>query len=195
MSDHNIAAIQEADYDSVMIDIGAHRGTYTDHMAKRAKKVYAFEPDPDNAKELRVVMSNRLNVEVIEMAVSNHNGTSLLMIHQQNPGAHSIHEPLDGLIFGHTLENSVEVKTTTLDKWCKSNKIKQVDFIKIDVEAHEAEVLEGAKETLKKYHPIIVLDTHQIADLKKAEKILKRCGYDIEELEQDKAYTIKPLVV
>ena len=47
-------------------------------------------------------------------------------------------------------DNSVPVKTTTLDKYVKSKKIKSIDYLKIDVQGWESEVLKGANESLKK---------------------------------------------
>ena len=47
-------------------------------------------------------------------------------------------------------DDNVSVKITTLDKYVKLNKIKSIDYLKIDVQGWEPEVLRGANESLKK---------------------------------------------
>jgi FkbM family methyltransferase len=190
MADMNTSMIEQCCSDGVMLDIGANHGSYTELMARKSKKVYAFEPAPENIKVLKERMKDIPNVEIHEVALSDKTEKTKLMLHG-NPGACSIHAILDGQQWHHTLENSVDVDAITLDLWCQYNGITRVDGIKIDVEAHEKEVIDGARETLKKYHPLIALETHHTADLQGLGEILKECGYDTPEIEINKAYLLK----
>ena len=52
-----------------------------------------------------------------------------------------------------------------IDKFVKDHKIKNIDFIKIDVEGHEYEILEGAKNSIKKFKPIIQSEFNYITRL------------------------------
>ena len=190
MSDVNIRMIEECPDDGVIFDIGANRGRYTVLMAQGTNRhVYAFEPEPENLRVLRqeIVKNNLRNVEVHGLALSDHEGIEELML-VPNTGGHSIHKVLDGMRWKHRLSNSIKVAVITLDKWCEHNDIGRVDGIKLDVEAHEVEVLRGAKETLKKYHPLIALETHQTVDLEELKTILEECGYQVPELKHDAGY-------
>lgn len=192
MSDKNSEMIDACPDDAVLFDIGANRGAYTTKMASKPRsKVYAFEPEPENLKKLREAVKDRPNVEVHGIALSDHVGVEKLMLHPTNPGGHSIHEALCGQKWKHTKEFSMDIGVMTLDEWCEQNGITRVDGIKIDVEAHEGQVLSGAKETLKRYHPIIAMETHNCADLELCKKTLKDCGYEVPELGVDRAYLLR----
>jgi FkbM family methyltransferase len=52
----------------------------------------------------------------------------------------------------------IQVQADTLDSWIEKNKLKKIDFIKLDVEGSELQVLKGAKNVLKKYKPIMVME-------------------------------------
>ncbi|MCR9156921.1 MAG: FkbM family methyltransferase [Rhodobacteraceae bacterium] len=59
----------------ICIDLGANLGQHTRTMAAHAAKVYAFEPDPWTAAELRTRLADVPNVEVIEAAAGTEDGT------------------------------------------------------------------------------------------------------------------------
>lgn len=187
----NDEMIEECPPGKIMIDIGAHHGAYTEKMAKKSSKVYAFEPEPKNIAHLFEAMKDYPHVVVVPIALSNFTGITNLMLHPGNPGGHSIHVPLDGGNWNHKLGDSIEVPVMKLDDWCEKNKVKGIAGIKIDVEAHELEVLEGAEKLLMHDHPFISLDTHQVADMVAVRKVFLRCGYDVPELKADHTYFFK----
>lgn len=191
MPDVNLDMIISCPADAVLLDIGANHGRYTVEMAKKGK-VYAFEPSPENLKILREAVKDKPNVEVHHYALSDQTGIAKLMI-VGNPGGHSIHKILDGQRWKHSLENSVDVATITLDEWCEYNNIYRIDGIKIDVEAHEIEVLKGAMATLNKYKPVIALETHQTIDLQELKRVLEECGYAVPDLKHDAGFLLKPV--
>jgi FkbM family methyltransferase len=197
MADVNLDLIKSMTDDAVMLDIGANHGRYTVAMGKmRNRKVYAFEPGPENLVKLREAIAKSEckdydNIEVHGIALSNEIGVVKLMINPSNPGGHSIAPQLDGQKWKHKLSNSVDVAAITLDQWIEDNNITRLDGIKIDVEAHEAEVLEGAQETLKRFHPTIALETHQTVDLEKVRRILRECGYTVGAIAHDRGYLFR----
>jgi FkbM family methyltransferase len=197
MADVNMEMINAMPEDAVILDIGANHGRYTVEMGKmRNRKVYAFEPEPKNLVKLRAAIAKSEckdydNIEVHALALSNKVGIAKLMIQPSNPGGHSIAPALDGMKWKHKLSNSVDVAAITLDKWIEENNITRLDGIKVDVEAHEVEVIEGAQETLKKFHPLIALETHQTVDLEKLREILRGCGYTVGALQQDKGFLFR----
>ena len=180
--------IEDCPSDGVILDIGANHGKYTVQMAKQCKKVYAFEPEPENLKKLRNAIRGLTNVEIHGLAIGDEVAITQLMLSPSNPGGHSIHHGLDGMQWKHSLDKTIDVSVMTLDKWCSLNSIKRIDGIKIDVEAHEVEVFRGAVKTLKKFHPRIALETHKTIDLKELKSLLHECGYDVPDMEHNRSY-------
>ena len=76
----------------------------------------------------------------------------------------------------NNINEGEKIKTTfrTLDSY----KLK-ADLLKIDVEGFELEVLEGAVETLEKYHPKIIIETHSRALEKQTKEFLSRLNYNL----------------
>ena len=146
---------------SVVYDIGAHVGFYTllaSVLVGENGKVYAFEPNPRNLDYLKrhLAINGVTNVEVMECAVSDKDGYASFDIDKRHD-------------LGHISDSgSFKVKICTLDSLVFSKKILPPNFIKIDVEGAEFQVLNGAKEILKKFSPVLILDIH-------SPEIGKRC--------------------
>lgn len=142
-------SIQFLSTDKIFLDIGAHCGTYAITLAKYTQKTYAFEPQPQTYYALcgGVALSNIRNIECIQCGLGNESqvGKQKLGIVSLDGGGSSLHQ------FG-TL-GSVAVDVKTLDSF----NIRNIGFIKIDVEDNERQVLEGAVETLREcnYPPIL----------------------------------------
>lgn len=135
----------------VVADIGAHIGYYTRFFSKRVKAegvVLAFEPCPENYAVLQHnIRSLRWdNVRLFDKAVSSKDGRAPLFI---SPG-HSNHS----LIAGYTeAQGQVEVETVALDSFLPFLQIFRIDFVKIDVEGSEIQVLEGMRQTVRRSLP------------------------------------------
>jgi FkbM family methyltransferase len=125
-------------------DIGAHVGYFTLQGARcvgRRGKVYAFEPEDKNFEllEKNAKANGYTNVIASKAAVSNKNGYATMFLSKDSA--------LHSLKFGSG--DKVEVRTSTLDSFCKKNKIKKIDLIKLDVEGGEMDALEGMKNAAK----------------------------------------------
>lgn len=135
---------------SLCIDVGANVGFYALHFAKWVGKngrVHAFEPDPNNFKLLNenCVLNNFTSIiQTHNIAFSDQSG---LMPFYQTGAAHSGWGSL--YEFKDIAVSRINVPTITMDDFLQSQKINQVDFLKVDVEATEFEFLEGAKYSLK----------------------------------------------
>ena len=145
-----------------VLDIGANQGVYTLVAAKAAGaqgRVFAFEPSPSELAKLRWNLRlNRVrNVAVIESAVAAGDGTTTF--HAAIPmkgGFSGIRRPAEGL--GVTSE-VITVPVTTIDAFVGSYEIETVDFMKVDVEGAEMELLEGAHGLLTRAgRPILQLE-------------------------------------
>ena len=139
----------------VCFDIGANVGSISLALAKAAGpsgKVVAFEPGPPTQRRLRKNVELNPNyrevISVVPMGVSSRPGTLRWKEHDDNPGNASL-DAHDGQ----------EVRVTTVDIFTEQNSIDQVDFIKIDVEGMEYEVLLGAVDTLATSKPIVYFET------------------------------------
>ena len=133
---------------STCIDVGANVGFFACNLAKivgAEGRVFAFEPDADNVRRLRANV--RLNayeriVDVSEVALGSTTGTSTFYkssASRSGWGSLVKYPDLD------TDERSV--RTETLDAFCESRSIREIDLIKIDIEGFEFEFLAGATET------------------------------------------------
>jgi FkbM family methyltransferase len=136
------------------VDIGAHVGHYTVNLAHKASRVYAFECSPKSFNYLcaNIALQNLdYKVDKFNVALSNETGTARFFIRDPlDGGSNGITQYRDDVALGRA---SVEVPTRTLDSFG----LKNVGFLKIDVENHEKEVLEGAVQTLQEngYPPFL----------------------------------------
>lgn len=130
--------------DAILFDVGANFGTYASLFARMAPQatVFAFEPHPRTAAMCRRnILSNELaQIELIDMAVGREIGTIGFTSHGI-PGTERIAVGEDA---------KLTVPVTTLDEFCSQRVIKAIDFIKIDVEGAELDVLEGGRSLFER---------------------------------------------
>lgn len=132
----------------VVIDVGANIGYYTliaAELVGKNGKVFAFEPNTRNCALLKknVEVNGYKNVEIIDKALSDFNGTGkLFLTNEDNYGDLRIFNSNDN-------RESVGIKLITLDSFLNKKKI-NVNVIKMDVQGAEVRVLKGATNTLKK---------------------------------------------
>jgi FkbM family methyltransferase len=139
--------------DMVIIDVGANIGIITDVMRPYAKKIYAIEPATEHFEALKKnkEYNHWDNVEIFKMAMSNKDGEGKLSLNLKNRTCHSM---INDWRFGKT----EKVKMIRFDTFMKENKIKEVDFVKFDVEGAEDMILrsEGFINIAKKIKAIEV---------------------------------------
>ena len=126
------------------IDVGGHCGFWSFYLGGNFKKVYAFEP----VEIFRECFKKNIphgNVELLPVALGNENGFVSMNVELENTGATHVSSNTNDL-------NKVELKK--LDDY----ELTDVDFIKIDVEGYENQVVLGAKETLLRNKPIIIVE-------------------------------------
>ncbi|MEQ8384392.1 MAG: FkbM family methyltransferase [Coleofasciculus sp. A1-SPW-01] len=175
----------------VFIDIGANFGLHTLYAAKLVGDkgfVFAFEPVPANLKLLRrnVALSGvQQQVKIVPKAVSN----------SSEPFVTFYLPPEEVAVTASLCSNPVTYKTIQLsnvrldDYW--SNLDLPVQFIKIDVEGAELEVLRGAENLLKQWHPTLLIEVHGFAlpnfgsNVNELRNFLKNIGYQESVLDSD----------
>lgn len=158
------------------LDIGANNGIYSLLISALNKhcKVYAFEPSPINSEWcLRNIKTNNLtNCKLIAEAVSNYTGKAKLLGYDADSSA-TLHNS-ESMAVG---KNAIEVDVTTIDAFIEKEDPGKIDLVKIDVELAEPLVLEGMKNCLKKYEPLIICEVLWAADVDKIKKIMREHGY------------------
>jgi len=134
----------------VAIDIGAGVGHYTYLFSKlvgETGKVYAYEPDPFMFKILKanIRLNGLTNVIAKPFAIGDCNDEMLFYV--STVGSSSL-RPMRGL------RSIIKVKVITLD----SLNLPWVDWVKIDTEGYEANVLRGMKNTMEIHNPRLLLE-------------------------------------
>lgn len=144
-----IDAIKKNKY--IVFDVGANKGEYSKLISDGITnaKIFSFEPHPKTFKVLSSNCHDIDNIKLFNCALSSKISVLKLYDYKSNDG--SAHASLSSEIFT-TVHNSElvshEVDVSTIDSICKENKIENINFLKIDVEGYELDVLKGAKSML-----------------------------------------------
>ena len=142
----------------VFYDIGANVGFFSVIAAKlvgNIGKVYAFEPGGENAASIRynAGLNKFEQIEVIEKAVSITSGTAQLLLAQYSGGHAFATADVPPDLAGETT-----VDLVSIDELIIQQQIVPPNFIKVDVEGAELDVLKGMQETIKTYQPTIIYE-------------------------------------
>ncbi len=129
----------------IAFDLGANIGCFTVLLSKLvgdAGHVYAFEPDPYLFEILKenIELNNIHNVSSFSLAVSNTSVIGKFSLNTSQDGDNR----LDSISMNN---NSIDIKTITLDEFCDKNRTK-ADFIKMDIQGSEPKVFEGMKKLI-----------------------------------------------
>ena len=112
------------------------------------KRVYSFEPEETNYQLLLKTISSLNKLEnVIPVKKGLGDKEEILKLIQRGIGSY-ISE-----------DGNEEIETTTIDKFVEENKL-NVGLIKMDIEGYELEALKGAKKTIKKFKPILLISIY-----------------------------------
>jgi FkbM family methyltransferase len=151
---------QFCDKTKVFLDIGAHSGTYTISLANLCKEVHSFEPQRMTYYSLcgGVALSSIRNAYCHNFGLGSPEqiGTQTLKIVSNDGGGSSLHST------GNILATE-QIEIKTLD----SLQLRNIGFIKMDIEDNELHALKGAVETLRasNYPPILFEANWQNNDL------------------------------
>jgi FkbM family methyltransferase len=154
------------------IDVGAHIGKYALQVAKVVGErglVIAVEPDRENFKAL--VLNARLNnlKNVIALNIAAWSKEEMLRLFRAgDSGHHSVKHDF-GLGF-------TKVRARPLDRVIEELDAKRIDWIKVDVEGAEYEVLLGLKWTLRRFKPKVIAEVKE-ENLKKVLLFMRNLNY------------------
>lgn len=139
--------------DSNCIDIGAHKGEILSQIIRLAPEGihFAFEPIPELFENLKI---NFPQVTLYPYALCNSKGESFFQWVKNAPAYSGLRKRTYAI---QTPEiDQIKVETERLDQLIPKNI--RIDFIKIDVEGAEFEVLKGAEKILRNNRPIIIFE-------------------------------------
>lgn len=132
------AALGAGEQTGVMIDVGAHVGSSLLPFARAGWRVYAFEPDSANRTRLLRDLRDLPGVTVSAKAVGAEEASGVAFYTSDLSSGISSLSPFH---VSHHPAGTVDV--TTLDRLIAEKALASVDFLKIDVEGHEMDVLAG----------------------------------------------------
>lgn len=150
--------------EAVAVDIGASWGLFSYYFARRVKKdglVFAYEPHPANKEVLQKLSNARPNFRFRPVAISDKAGTADMYVPVQGDRQVTAQSSIAhdfSTIKGVRIER-IKVPTVRLDDELGPDI--RVDFVKIDVEGHEISVLRGARRTLQRSLPPVLIEIEQ----------------------------------
>jgi FkbM family methyltransferase len=133
----------------VCLDIGGHRGDYSNELLRNFNidKLIIFEPSRENHKYLELLFVDS-NTKVENLAVSSVSGKEKFYFHNQNSSLSSLH--LRNIFKDSDEIESYDVQVICLKEYLKKNFDNEIiDFIKIDTEGNEYEVIKGLGNSIK----------------------------------------------
>jgi FkbM family methyltransferase len=139
-----VKSLEQCAYFGFAIDVGANVGLWTRILADRFKSVAAIEPIPENLGCLALNINGYGNVETYPFAISKHTGL-LSMKYMENVASANV------CVYD---DRDIGVPCKKLDDFSFDD----VDFIKIDVEGYEKNIIESGEYTIRKYRPVIVVE-------------------------------------
>lgn len=165
----------------IAVDVGAARGAYSWILSRKSRQVFAFEPGEHHSQYLESTIG-KSNIRLVRAAVgslptearlytpgSSEQAPYLATLSQTNP------------LVGRTDVRVRVVQQVTLDSFFadKLQDGQQVDFLKIDVEGYELEVLKGAERMIERQHPLIIceIEKRHNPDCGKVFQLLRAAGY------------------
>jgi FkbM family methyltransferase len=196
---------------STALDLGANTGTTALELARAvgpSGHVYAFEPITDETVTLNLQRNHISNVCVIPMAVGGASGEAEMLVADfsaanrivqglshlpEHPNA-STHEggfctDRPGFQPGSQHRWRRWVRVVSLDDWCEWEQVEKVDFIKMDVEGVEEDVIRGAEHLIQRCHPAWSISSEHVDSTgrhqhKSLVSLLRSFGYRTKEIGQ-----------
>jgi FkbM family methyltransferase len=167
-----------------LVNVGANIGIYVIPLAKKVRKVIAFEPHPKTYEMLEnsIELNNLHNVVLIKKAIGDSKKKVLFGLSVIPMESGIITEPNR-----HTY-SGIEVESVDLDSVLVSED--RVDWLLIDVEGSEINVLNGARNILRKNSPKIIVEIFR-ENLESVKNMLAEEGYPVVHVYDIYYYAVK----
>ncbi len=163
---------------SIIVDIGANTGVYAliAQAANPQAQVIAVEPILRvYDKLMENIALNGSRIRAFRAAITDHDGTGI--IYDQKGAEHVLAVSMEPDWGGNKGRESVEIPVRTLPSIMKEAGGGPIDLLKIDVEGHEAAVLEGARDLIRQDRPSILIEVLTSESAVRLEPYFEGCGY------------------
>ena len=161
----------------IALDIGANSGQWANLLAGRFSHVYAFEPQPEVAVKLRKAMPS--NVWVVAAAAWSSSDIVPLVQYGLTELGVTVPHDLDdtnGPERGMMFVPAIPIDSMELDG-------SLVSFIKVDVEGAELRVMQGARRTIERDRPTVLIENHSASNRIALEDYLGSIRYEVKIIE------------
>lgn len=149
---HHIKDRCSPNKETVIFDVGANVGNYTNEILKEFNNInfqlYSFEPSKDTFLDLKKHFENVPNLRLYNVGFGEKCGVKTLFYDKRQSGLASVYNRRL-LHFNIKMKLQESIKICTIDDFCKSNRIQKIDFLKLDVEGNEFDILKGAKKMIE----------------------------------------------
>lgn len=169
------------------LDIGASWGLFTLVLARNARRVAAFEPNPQKAAYVRALRLAQCDVHAV--ALSREAGEAELVFPRDSAALATI----EAANPGHRANAADTVRLTVPTRRLDDYGFTGVSLVKIDVEGHELPMLQGAERTLRAHMPVVCAEIefrHNPAAFADVLGFFQQLGYDAYTVS---LFTIRPL--
>jgi FkbM family methyltransferase len=169
------------------LDVGSNIGYYVcleNKIVGKNGKIIAIEPSPINFKYLQknVNLQNTTNIELFNFACGKKNGKiDFLVSNRSNWSRVASDDLIDAP--PDTILETISLPIKKLDSFIHEQGINKLDFVRMDVEGYELNILEGMEETLRRFKPLLQIEVHLfILGIESTRNLLnffKNLGYNI----------------
>lgn len=134
---------------AIVIDGGAYAGETAKMFYEMGYKVYSFEMDKKNFALAKKIIEEKI-----------------VVIENMGLGAykHEVNYQVNGTGSRVSAQGSEKAQITTIDSYVKENNIPHIDLIKLDVEGSELDVLRGARTSIARWKPILLISAYHKLD-------------------------------
>lgn len=159
------------------VDVGGNAGYYAYYLSRLTRQVHVFEPNPRCLAQLQRI--ERRNMTLHPVALSDHAGTAIMRFDPGNTGIGTIEA-------ANRLDNNPGIRTIVEREVeiCRLDdlNLRDIAFMKIDVEGHEPAVLRGAVGLIESQKPVLLIEIerrHNPTAFEDVENLLRPFGYSV----------------
>jgi len=155
--------------EAIVLDCGANIGLFSilAHHLSPKSKIYSFEPTKYTFEilEKNIKENNFENfIHPLNLALGDRSQEIKIQTNEGLGEANSVIDSEMKIIPLYPYSAVEKVKMITIDDFVKWQNLRKVDFIKIDTEGYEKQVIKGAKKTIKEFHPIIACSAYHLPE-------------------------------